>query len=99
MHGRISPQMARPNDDTAPSDSIDLRLLQDFFARRWKLILVTAVAVAILAFLALLAVTARYTATAQVLLEPRKEKIFGAENILPELNLESGNVDSHISVI
>ena len=47
----------------------------------------------------LLAVTPRYTGTAQVLLDPRKEKIFGAESIIPELSLDTGNVDSQISVI
>ena len=81
------------------SDAIDLRQLQDFFWRRWKLILAAAAAVMALAFLVLLTIAPRYTATAQVLLEPRKEKVFGADNILPELNLDSGNIDSQLAVI
>ena len=98
MHGRFSPSMA-PKSDPKAGDDADLRQLQDFFWRRWSLILITAVAVMVPALLVLLTLTPRYTATAQVLLEPRKEKIFGAENILPELSLENGNVDSQISVI
>jgi polysaccharide biosynthesis transport protein len=99
MHGNIPLKATQAPQDQEGSDAIDLRQLQDFFWRRWKLILATAAAVMALAFLVLLTIAPRYTATAQVLLEPRKEKIFGAETIMPELTLESGNVDSQLSVI
>jgi polysaccharide biosynthesis transport protein len=98
MHGRIPAAL----NELAPapqSDAIDLRHPQDFFFPRWKLILTTALVIAAVTYVVLLAVTPRYTATAQVLLEPRKEKIFGAENIIRELSPETGNVDSKISVI
>jgi len=99
VHGRI-PLASEATVAAAPEDdAIDLRQLLDFFWRRWKLILSTATALVALTLLGLLTVTPRYTATAMVLLEPRKEKIFGAESILPELNLDTGNVDSQISVI
>ncbi len=99
MHGNIPFKMTQAAEGQDNSDAIDLRRLQDFFHRRWKLILATAVAVMVLAFLVILTIAPRYTATAQVLLEPRKEKIFGADSILPELNLETGNVDSQLTVI
>jgi exopolysaccharide transport family protein len=92
-------KMTHGVEDRDDSDAIDLRQLQDFFWRRWKLILAAAAAVMALAFLVLLTIAPRYTATAQVLLEPRKEKVFGADNILPELNLDSGNIDSQLAVI
>ena len=92
-------KMTHGVEDRDNSDAIDLRQLQDFFWRRWKLILAAAAAVMVLAFLVLLTIAPRYTATAQVLLEPRKEKVFGADNILPELNLDSGNIDSQLAVI
>ena len=92
-------KMTHGAEDRDNSDAIDLRQLQDFFWRRWKLILAAAAAVMALAFLVLLTIAPRYTATAQVLLEPRKEKVFGADNILPELNLDSGNIDSQLAVI
>lgn len=92
-------KMTHGVEDRDNSDAIDLRQLQDFFWRRWKLILAAAAAVMALAFLVLLTIAPRYTATAQVLLEPRKEKVFGADNILPELNLDSGNIDSQLAVI
>jgi polysaccharide biosynthesis transport protein len=86
-------------DALGNSDATDLRLLQDFFWRRWKVILATTAVLTAVTLVILSTVSPRYTATAQVLLQPRKEKIFGQENILPELNLEPGNVDSQLSVI
>ncbi len=99
MHGKIPLKLAQTSEAQDNSDAIDLRQLQDFFHRRWKLILAAAAVVMVLAFLVMLTIAPRYTATAQVLLEPRKEKIFGADSVMPELNLETGNVDSQLSVI
>jgi polysaccharide biosynthesis transport protein len=99
MHGRIPTQMTATGEEFGDKDAVDLRQIQDFFWRRGKLVVgVTAVIVA-LTFLLTLTLAPRYTATAQVLLEPRKEKIFGAEQIVPELNLDTSNVDSQVSVI
>jgi len=91
--------MAPTNAGSVESDAIDFRQIQDFFWRRWKLVLATTATVMILAFLVLLTLTPRYTATAQVLLEPRKEKIFGAETIVPELSIDNASVESQVSVI
>jgi capsular exopolysaccharide synthesis family protein len=81
------------------SDAIDLRQIQDFLWRRWKLILSTAAVIATVTYIALLVVTPRYTATAQVLLDPGSQKLLGAANLIPELSLDSGNVDSQVSLI
>ncbi len=99
MHGNIPLKLAQVAEGSDGSDAIDLRQLQDFFWRRWKLILAAAVAAMALAFFVLLTIAPRYTATAQVLLDPTKVKIFGAENVLPELNLETTVVDSQILII
>jgi succinoglycan biosynthesis transport protein ExoP len=81
------------------ADEMDLRQVQDFFWRRWKSILAVAATVVALTMLLLIMMTPRYTATAQVLLQPRKEKILGTEQIVAELSLESANIDSQVSVI
>lgn len=101
MHGRVPQlsQIAEARAGEANDGDVDLRQILDFLWRRWKLIGVTTLGTILLALVVLLAVTPRYTATALVLLEPRKENIFGSDNILPELNLDTGNVDSQISVI
>ncbi len=67
--------------------------------RRWKLIALTALTVTVATLVLLFTLTPKYTATAEVLLEPRKQSMFGADSVLPELSLETGTVDSQISVI
>src|SRR6476620_794607 len=87
---------------TAPppeSGPIDLRQIQDFLWRRWKIILSTAAIIAAVTYIALLAVTPRYTATAQVLLDRGNEKPLGGANIVTELSLDGGYVDSQLSLI
>jgi succinoglycan biosynthesis transport protein ExoP len=101
MHGRV-PLPVQPEDlrRQYPEDGdIDLRRIVDFLWRRWKMIAATALGTILLAILLLITVTPRYTATALVLLEPRKDNIFGSDSILPELNLDAGSVDSQISVV
>jgi polysaccharide biosynthesis transport protein len=99
MHGRISPQIVSQIASAEPSDAIDLRHVQDFLWRRWKLILTTAAVIGMLTFVVLLAVTPRYTASAQMLLEPRNDKVLSAESLVSELNLDSGNIESQVSVV
>lgn len=99
MHGRVSPISSQAVDEASVTEKIDLRQLQDFVWRRWRLIAATTFAVMALAFLVLLTLQPRYTSTAQILLEPRKEKIFGSDNILPELSLDAANVDSQLAVL
>ena len=100
MHGRVGTlQVSDSGPAAESSDAIDLRHVQDFFSRRWRMILATAAVVAVIAYVVLLAVTPRYTATAQVLFDPQKDKLFGAQSIIPDLSLDTASVDSQISVI
>lgn len=100
MHGRLRIAEIPAGGAAAPeAPTFDLRHIQDFFWRRWKVIVATASVVAALAFVGTLAITPQYTATAHVLLEQNKDRVFGAESIVPELSLQSENVESQISVI
>jgi len=83
----------------AEGDAIDLRKIQAFFWRRWQLILATAAVVAALTYIVLLVVTPRYTATVQVLLDPSRQKLIGTNSVVPELSLDTGSVDSQLSLI
>lgn len=98
MHGRLDFQPISTSAEVAPP-APDLRQMVDFLLRRWKVITLTALTVMALTLIVVVALTPRYTATAQILLEPRKERIFGADSILPDLDLDSGSIDSHISVL
>src|SRR5690348_10776517 len=84
---------------TLAPNSPDMRQVQDFFWRRWKLILSTAAIIAAVTYIAMLAIPPSYTATVQVLLEPSTQKLLGAANIIPELSLDSASVDSQLSLI
>lgn len=106
MHGFFSPVAVRMPDEhgnaahgNAASDQVSVGQIQDFFRRRWKLILATTIATVALSLLVLLNVTPKYTATSQVLLDPRKEKIFGNEQIVSEFSVETANIDSQSTVI
>jgi polysaccharide biosynthesis transport protein len=99
MHGRLGGLRVTDSVPAAESDKIDLRHLQDFFFRRSRMILATAAVVVVMTYVVLLTVTPRYTGTAQVLFDPQKDKLFGTESIIPDLSLDSGSVDSQISVI
>lgn len=102
MHGRVD-IVSKPDDFPPPvredGDGIDLRQLVDFLLRRWKLIATTAAVVMAATLVILFTLTPKYTATAEVLLEPKKQGLFGADSVLPELNLEGGSVDSQVSVL
>ena len=101
MHGRLSLKLQEDGPSAAASarSAIDLRQLLGLVLHRWKLIAATTLAVMLLASVGMMALTPRYTATVQILLEPRKQSVFGSDSILPELTLETGNVDSQVSVI
>ena len=79
-------------------DAIDLRRLEDFFKRRWHTIALVTAMTMLATLVVLFIITPKYTATAEILLDPPGQKTFG-ESILPEFSLETANVDSQISVL
>lgn len=101
MYGRAQ-QNATDDDEiiaTANESAFDLSKILSFVTRRWKFIVSTAVLVAMLALVVVLSLTPRYTATTEVLLEAKKEGFFGRDTIAPELNLDTGSIDSQVAVI
>jgi capsular exopolysaccharide synthesis family protein len=99
MLDQIRPTVTGTTGTAPESHAFDLRQIQDFLWRRWKIILSTAAVIGAVTFIALLAVTPRYTATVQVMLDKGNQKMLGAANIGPELSLDSANVDSQLSLI
>jgi capsular exopolysaccharide synthesis family protein len=79
--------------------SFDLRGVINFVWREWKFILIV-VALALLAGMVQLArQTPLYTATAQVLLDPRKEKAAGTDAVLSDVNLDVAAIDSQLAIL
>ena len=91
--------MSPTSDASRDLDRLDVAEVQRFLARRWKLMVATAVACAVLAGLACLAMTPVYTATSQILLDPHKQHIFGNDSGSQDSALDSSIVDSQIPII
>src|SRR4029078_435545 len=77
----------------------DLREILNFCWREWKFIFLVFIAVLVIGTVYTLRQTPLYTATAQVLLDPRKEKAPGAEAIISEGNLDYAMIDSQMAII
>ena len=67
--------------------------------RRYRVILGVAAACLVLAGIVCVSVTPVYNATSQVLLDPRKQHIFGQEAVTVDSGLDSSIVDSQIPII
>ncbi len=91
--------MSPPSDASRDLDRLDLGEVQRFVGKRWRLVIGTAVACAVLAGLACLMMTPVYTATSQILLDPRKQHMFGNDAGASDSSLDSSIVDSQVSII
>ncbi len=79
-------------------DRLDLNEIKRFLKRRWRFIVATAFTCAILAAGICLSLTPSYKATSQVLLDPRRQHVFGdAGN--QDSSLDSSVVDSQIPIL
>src|SRR6516162_6596239 len=99
MLDRIRSTVTETATPAPESDATDLRKVQDFFWRRWTLILSTAAVMVVVAYIALLAVPPRFTATVDVLLDEGNQKLLGATSTVPQFSLNSPSVDSQLSLI
>ncbi|MCX8255141.1 MAG: GumC family protein, partial [Beijerinckiaceae bacterium] len=91
--------MSHPVDQREELDRLDLDEIKRFLKRRWKLIVATAVLCAVLAAVICLSLTPTYKATAQVLLDPRRQHVFGSDQAGNDSSLDSSVVDSQIPII
>jgi succinoglycan biosynthesis transport protein ExoP len=97
MLNRLSP--ANLVGASEAQTGFDLREIFSFVWRQWKFIAVVVAVVLLIGVVSLLRQTPLYTATAQVLLEPQREKAPGAEAILSDVNLDLAMIESQISII
>jgi capsular exopolysaccharide synthesis family protein len=81
------------------SEAFDLREWMSFVWRHWKFIAAITVVVLVIGTAYLLNQTRLYTATAQVLLDPQKEKMPGGDAMLAESRLNLALIDSQIAII
>jgi len=90
------------SDIPAPQEAeggFDLHAALNFFWRQWKLICGVAALALLVGAVYVARATPLYTATAQLLLDPRKEKAAGQDAIISDVNLDLPTVESQIAVI
>src|SRR5689334_23078164 len=85
-----APTSAPDNWLAVAREGIDLRRLVLAFRRRLRLFAAVAIAVFVAALLVTLQATPKYTATANVMLDTRKERISNVEEVLSGLPADSG---------
>lgn len=80
-------------------ETLDFRRIIDFLLRRWRLVAATAAVVTALTILVLMALTPRYTSTAQILLDLKSEKSSGIDAIIADAVTDNSLIDSQISIL
>lgn len=81
------------------SERLDLRRLAVAFRRRLRLFAAVALAVFLSAVLFTLQATPKYTASANVILDTRKENVSNVEQVLSGLPTDSSAVDTEVEVL
>ena len=80
-------------------DGLDIRDLLAILKRRRRIIVSTVVLITAIATLIGLQITPKYTATALIMIDPRKERIVNVEEVLQGLNPDAAVVETQIKVL
>ena len=91
--------MSQSIDQRDDLDRLDLDEIKRFLRRRWRFVLATAFGCAVVAAGICLSITPTYKATSQVLLDPRRQHVFGTDQAGTDSSLDSSVVDSQIPII
>jgi uncharacterized protein involved in exopolysaccharide biosynthesis len=97
MLNRLSTNVALEAAEAA--QRYDLREILNFIWRQWKFIAAIAAVCLLVGVVMLMRQTPLYTASAQVLLEPRKEKAVGADAVLSDVALDLAMIESQMAII
>jgi exopolysaccharide transport family protein len=73
--------------------------LWSIFLRRWQVISGTTAAVVVLVTIWLMQTTPIYTASTQVLIDPRKERVLREEAVISELGLDASTIATEVSLV
>jgi exopolysaccharide transport family protein len=103
MLNRVNPSQASilgyAPGESHDATSFDLREAINFAWRQWKFIAGVAALALLIGALYIARQTPLYTATAQLLLDPQREKMAGLDPILGAISLDQTAVESQIAVI
>ncbi|MCS0504491.1 polysaccharide biosynthesis tyrosine autokinase [Ancylobacter mangrovi] len=94
MHGQIA-----TGQKAEEEGQVDLHVVVDFLARRWRLILAVALSIVALTIVIMMTLTPRYTSTAQILLDPNSRQNLGGELSGLDGVLDPTGFDNQTSII
>ena len=83
----------------AVTEGFDIRRIVVAFRRRFRLFAAVALAVLLAVILVTLQATPKYTATANVMLDTRKERVSDVEEVLSGLPADSSAVDTEVEIL
>ncbi|MDO8264181.1 MAG: polysaccharide biosynthesis tyrosine autokinase [Gallionella sp.] len=81
------------------AEGLDIRRIFVAFRRRFRLFAAVALAVLLVVILVTLQATPKYTATANVMLDTRKERVSNVEEVLSGLPADSSAVDTEVEIL
>ncbi len=102
MHGhfKLTPASVVRGQPLGESlSSVDPRRLWSVFLRRWQVVLGATAVVAALMAIWLVQTTPIYTASTQVLIDPRKERVLKEEAVISELGLDASTIATEVSLV
>jgi exopolysaccharide transport family protein len=85
--------------ETSDDDAIDVRVVVNFVRRRFAVLLSVTAAVFLMALVALVMITPRYTATTQILLDRSKVNIVKMDQVASDTVLDSPGVDTEVQLM
>ncbi|MES2987774.1 MAG: polysaccharide biosynthesis tyrosine autokinase [Pseudomonadota bacterium] len=98
--GPNNPLAPRGNLDFDDEDGgIDLSGLMLFLKRRWKLIIGTATLIAVIAALALMQMTPRYTATASVAVQNQKQQVVNIQDVMSGMTPDAATMETQAAIL
>lgn len=90
---------AQPFEDEGPSFAAQLRGLYSMLLRRWLVVIAATFAVLALAVVWLIQTTPVYSATTQLLIDPRKERVLREEAVVGDLGLDTSSIATEVSLV
>ena len=88
-----------PSDPTDGEAGLDIKELLAILRRRKNVILATVLLVTTLAVLVGLQLTPKYTATALVMIDPRKSNVVDVESVVQGFGTDASTVESQVRLI
>src|SRR5262245_52882807 len=86
--------------DAEPAEkSIDLRAYLNFLWRHWMFIVAAAALALLVGIVYLARTTPMYTSTAQILLDPQRQRAAGADTPLTDLQYDYASMESQLTII